>query len=150
MVVVTDPIVLDLNTKHSIGAFNIDENLFFWMFLLKLSKTPEGMKLAVGVLEKVVSGSLDAIGKLATGSHAGTESAEVNYVAAYAAARLTNLYMERFGLLTRIQSAAFSQELIVLTAAIAAKDSFNDVLESLGGIMKGLTGLIPAVGGLGV
>lgn len=109
---------------HSLfNISNLNENMLMWLFLLNLTKSPEGMK----ILGDMAKGLIDAFGKsLNAYCRAGTG----NRVAAWGSGRLLSLLMERFGVITQMQATDFSIGINIITGASVA-EGFIDTLQGI-------------------
>lgn len=112
---------------------NFDDNLVFYLLLLKLSKTPEGQKDVLKLLNTIALSGGKAI-VAACGVARGVD----NHIGEYGSLRLTSLYLERFGFITTRQAQSFALELAAITAADIAQDVEQDLSKALGGIFGGL------------
>ena len=102
--------------NNQIGNFtNFSENIMFYVLLLKLSQTPQGLAIVKSLMEKLVEGTMDALGNLARAGVA-------NRITAYSSGRLISLVLERFGMITQAQAIDYSISLNLITGAQAATD----------------------------
>lgn len=96
---------------HSVFSMgNINENALMWLLMLKLSKTPQGMR----IVEKFLTKLVDA---MADGLDAYCRAGSANRISAWGSGRLLSLFMERFGFITQSQAGGFDIGLTLLTGA---------------------------------
>lgn len=118
---ITRAIFKETNSLFNIENFN--ENMLMWVLMIKLSKTPEGLK----VLDHMSKGILDALGK---GLSAYCRSGSANKVAAWGSGRLLSLLMERFGIITLAQAIDYSIGINIITGAQIA-EGYIDTLQGI-------------------
>jgi hypothetical protein len=105
--------------RQGINDFtNMRENIFFYALMLKLAQSKEGLAIVKMCMDKLITGSMDALSDLARAGAA-------NRITAYSSARLISLVMERFNLITQAQAVDFSISLNLITGAQAASDWIN-------------------------
>lgn len=110
-------------TTHGLYAITgpYDENLIFWLILVKMSKTPQGMKQVGQILLEMVKGSFSA---LETYCRAGA----ANEIAAWASGTLLSKFMERTGMISRGQAIDFVNGLNLLTGIGTVTGVLRDFL----------------------
>lgn len=118
---IVDEIFKETNSLFNIS--NLNENMLMWLFMIKLSKTPEGMK----ILGDMAKGLIDAFGK---SLNAYCKAGVGNPIAAWGSGRLLSQMMERFGIITLAQAIDFSIGINIITGANVA-EGYLDTIQGL-------------------
>lgn len=118
---IVDEIFKETNSLFNIS--NLNENMLMWLFMIKLSKTPEGMK----ILGDISKGLIDAFGK---GLNSYCKAGVGNPIAAWGSGRLLSQLMERFGIITLAQAIDFSVGINIITGANVV-EGYLDTVQGL-------------------
>jgi hypothetical protein len=117
--------IFSILSKPTHGLLSItgpfDENIIFWLILLKASKTPEGLNKVLDLLKTVILETSDVLGDVARAGAA-------NEIQAWSSGRLTSQFMERFGMITRSQAGDYIRGLNVLVGIETATGVLTDIL----------------------
>jgi len=110
-----EKVIIDEKTHSFFNMYNLNENMLMWLLLIRMAKTPEGMKHVRDIMLEVVKGTFDAMDSYCRAGSA-------NRISAWGSGRLMSLILERFGMLTQGQAADFLITFNLITGAEIAEE----------------------------